>query len=134
MEEKQKIDVNKDDEVHFYEYLTDSERDDDEDTLDHQDEDKIFVITPEKMLPAFYFGQNAPLYEDVASMRRKIHPIHSLTDSDIERAVISHRNKDCLRGKSQICCSIIAIIIAILVVIAVVFIVTNIVSNMYIKY
>ena len=73
-------------------------------------------------------------YARSASVHRG-HPIHSLTESDIEKAV---RGKGGGRGRakagSQLACYLLAIALAIFLILAVIFIVTNIVSNMYIRY
>ena len=63
------------------------------------------------------------------------HPIHSLTESDIEKAVRGRDNsRGGLRAGGQLACYIFAITLTIFLILAVVFIVTNIVSNMYIRY
>ena len=63
------------------------------------------------------------------------HPIHSLTESDIEKAVRGRDNsRGGLRVGGQLACYILAITLTIFLILAVVFIVTNIVSNMYIRY
>ena len=62
------------------------------------------------------------------------HPIHSLTESDIEKAVRGRQSRGGLRAGGQLACYILAITLTIFLILAVVFIVTNIVSNMYIRY
>lgn len=73
-------------------------------------------------------------YARSASVHRD-HPIHSLTDSDIEKAVRGRgRRLGRAKAGSQLACYLLAITLAIFLSIAVVFIVTNIMSNMYIRY
>ena len=69
----------------------------------------------------------SPVYRD--------HPIHSLTESDIEKAVRGRGSgRGGVREGGQLACYTLAITLAIVLIVAVVFIVSNIVSNMYIKY
>ena len=59
------------------------------------------------------------------------HPIHSITNSDIEKAMVGRRHRFL---SSHYACLTVAILIAIVSIIAIVFLTINIVSNMYIKY
>ena len=65
----------------------------------------------------------------------KLHPIHSLTNSDIELALSRAQLGDGrTKQGGQLACYTLAIMLAITIVIAVVFILSNIVSNMYSSY
>ena len=92
-------------------------------------------VTSEEMLDRIEVCEGIlSQYARSASVHRG-HPIHSLTDSDIEKAVRGRgRRLGRARAGSQLACYLLAITLAIFLSVAVVFIVTNIMSNMYIRY
>ena len=61
------------------------------------------------------------------------HPIHSITNSDIEKAVVGKRRKWRV-DFSTVACLIVAILIAIASVLSITFMIINILSNMDINY
>ena len=128
--------------VHEYEELSDIS----EDEVQIVKQEKIKVINEKRKgsvdlnlnhLPLLkIFHQLHQNDQDPCDCDHYVHPIHSLTPSDIEQAVAmgSGQVVTSVKERGQVACYILAILLAIATIIAVVFIVTNIMSNMYINY